>query len=207
MFEGLQRLLTQGYFTQSKTQNETEILFQRTSDSLTAFITEMAIFDKVLVTTRKDAYEAYKKYCDILGLYAVSEQIFTAKMKSTPKLSVTTVSHPSKLRAWRGIGFKTIDDDGKVSKVSEVSLLEAFTPAISEQSQNIERVNGDTSDTSDTANSQKSALGDKIRYCSVECKNFDKPSCEAPNWQSLNKLSEIPLKCPGYSYVGAGEDS
>ena len=48
----------------------------------------------------------------------------------------------------------------------------------------------------------------KNRYCSEECVNFDKPTCSAPNWQSLNKVSEIPLKCPGYSYIGAPvEDS
>jgi hypothetical protein len=44
------------------------------------------------------------------------------------------------------------------------------------------------------------------RYCSVECVNFDKPSCTAPNWGDLNKLSEIPLRCPGYSYIGAPEE-
>jgi len=42
---------------------------------------------------------------------------------------------------------------------------------------------------------------EKTRFCSEECKNFDKPSCQAPNWQSLNKKSEIPLGCPGYAYI------
>lgn len=154
MIEGKKRLLERGYFKQSKSQKQIEILFQRSSDSLTAFITEMAIIDKNLVTTRAAAFESYKNYCDVLGLYAVSEQKFTAKLKEMPKISPTTVNHPSKLRAWRGIGFNEITDDGdiKVSKVSEVSQKGLTTYQNIEQSSKIERVTSDTSDTSDTTN-------------------------------------------------------
>ena len=206
MLAGLKRLLEQGHFTQGKTQKETEILFQRSSDSLTAFITEMAIFNKILVTTRTDAYAVYKNYCDVLGLYAVNEQIFTSKLKETAHVTVTTVSHPSKLRAWKGIGFKLIDDDGKVSAVSEVSLS-ILSPIYQSYLKDGERVNSDTTDTSDTFNLQKSALGDnKNRYCSDECVNFDKPSCAADVWQSLNKESVVPLGCSSFKAACAGED-
>ena len=176
MLEGLNRLLSQGHFTQGKTQKETEILFQRTSDSLTAFITEMAIFDKILTTTRKDAYEAYKNYCDVLGLYAVNEQLFTAKLKQTPHVTVTTVSHPSKLRAWKGIGFKLMDDDGKVSAVSEVSpliLSPIYQSHLKEGEKDGERVNGDTVDTSDTLSPENSALGESEVTEKYEQKNLE----------------------------------
>jgi hypothetical protein len=49
--------------------------------------------------------------------------------------------------------------------------------------------------------------GTKKRYCSVECVNFDKPSCSANNWQSLNQKSEIPFKCQGYKSPNPGEVS
>ena len=55
-------------------------------------------------------------------------------------------------------------------------------------------------------NSEVGTEGTK-RFCSVECVNFDKPSCSVNNWQSLNKLSEIPLKCSGYKQAQTGEDS
>jgi phage/plasmid-associated DNA primase len=44
MLEGLQRLLSQGYFTESKSQEETEIAFERASDTISAFLKEMAVF-------------------------------------------------------------------------------------------------------------------------------------------------------------------
>ena len=53
MLEGLKRLLTQGYFTESRTQNETELEYEKASDSISAFLTEMGIFDKNLVTTQE----------------------------------------------------------------------------------------------------------------------------------------------------------
>ena len=46
----------------------------------------------------------------------------------------------------------------------------------------------------------------KPRYCSIECVNFDKPSCTAPKWGDLNKQSLVPLKCPGYSSPNPGAD-
>ena len=55
-------------------------------------------------------------------------------------------------------------------------------------------------------NKSLGTVGTEIkRYCSVECVNYDKPSCTANNWQSLNKQSEIPLKCSSYRQAQAGE--
>ena len=161
-------------------------MFQRSSDSLTAFLTEMAIFDKTSIATRTAAYECYKNYCDVLGLFAVSEQKFTGRLKETPKVSPTTVSTPSRLRAWRGIVFKTIDDDGVVSvpQVSQVSDLGMFTPAESHNSKNIQEENSDTSDTSDTTKQlkvvvEKSSLKHKEVTCG-DCGKFQLPSCSYP---------------------------
>jgi hypothetical protein len=46
---------------------------------------------------------------------------------------------------------------------------------------------------------------EKKRFCYVECVNFDKPSCAAKNWGSLNRESEVPMKCCGYTQANAGE--
>jgi P4 family phage/plasmid primase-like protien len=116
MLEGLQRLLTQGYFTESKTQQETEAEFLRASDTISSFITELCIFDKNSYTTRNDAFEAYKNYCDILGLDAENEKKFTSRLKETPKISVGFIRKPKQERVWKGLALKKIDDDGKIDQ-------------------------------------------------------------------------------------------
>ena len=163
--EGLQRLLIQGHFTQGKTQKETEILFQRASDSISAFKTEMFIFDKALTTTRSQAFDAYKEYCDVYGLDAENEKKFTQALKETAKVSITTVSKPSRLRAWKGFGLQILNEDAIVSDVSDVSLV----PYCNNSEKSLEESGGvlarDTSDTSDTQNQlnqdfKNSALGE-----------------------------------------------
>jgi putative DNA primase/helicase len=201
MLEGLQRLLSQGYFTESKNQHETEILFQRASNTINAFLTEIGVFNKNLVTTRSEAFESYKNYCDIFGLEAENEKKFTATLKETPRINSTTVSQPKRERAWKGLGLKKLSEDGTVTAVTDVTAnKQSILPGVFESSsKKIERVNSHFPVTSVTRDT-----GQK-RYCSAECKNYDRPSCTAHNWQSLNQQSEIPLKCPGYSYVGVEE--
>jgi P4 family phage/plasmid primase-like protien len=115
MLQGLKRLLTQGMFTESKTQQETEAEYLRASDPIGAFLTEMCHYDKNLVTTRTDALESYQNYCDILGLEAENEKKFTQRLKDTPKIKVGFVRIPKQERAWKGFGLKFIDDDGKIT--------------------------------------------------------------------------------------------
>jgi P4 family phage/plasmid primase-like protien len=178
MLEGLQRLLSQGHFTQSKTQAETEILYQRASDSITAFKSEMMIFDKMLVTTRTDAFDAYKDYCDFYGLDAENEKKFTQALKETPKVSMTTTSKPTRLRAWKGFGVKILDSaeedvnaekpkeeqktlDVPAKNVSDVSHVSRAntSPDLKNKLPKIEQYSGhDTSDTSDTQ--KKETCGD-----------------------------------------------
>lgn len=119
MLTGLKRLLEQGYFTESKTQQETEAEFLRASDTIGAFLTELGIFDKNLVTTRSKAFEAYKNYCDVLGLEAENEKKFTARLKETPRISVTSVKKPKQERAWKGVSFKEITDEGTIKTNTE----------------------------------------------------------------------------------------
>jgi P4 family phage/plasmid primase-like protien len=210
MLEGLQRLIEQNGFTKSKTQEQTEIEFQRTSDPVSAFTKEMGIFQKNLATTRATALDAYAKYCDDIGvgLEKNYQSHFTQGMQSLkPKVKDGWVYKPKKERAWLGFGLKdaeTLDMEQQEQPEHQKTLMNI------ENDSNILENKKAVLTVPTVPNTEKSALGEsqfyKNRYCSEECANFDKPSCSAPNWQSLNKKSELPLKCPSYKYVGAGEE-
>jgi P4 family phage/plasmid primase-like protien len=109
MLEGLQRLLSQGYFTESKSQQETEIAFQRASDTIGAFLAELAIYNKNFATPRADALEAYQNYCEVYGLEPENDKVFTQRLEDTHKISKGKVNGE---RAWRGISFKKLSEDG-----------------------------------------------------------------------------------------------
>jgi P4 family phage/plasmid primase-like protien len=210
MLDGLQRLIEQNGFTKSKTQEQTEIEFQRTSDPVSAFTKEMGIFQKNLATTRATALDAYAKYCDDIGvgLEKNYQSHFTQGMQSLkPKVKDGWVYKPKKERAWLGFGLKdaeTLDMEQQEQPEHQKTLMNI------ENDSNILENKKAVLTVPTVPNTEKSALGEsqfyKNRYCSEECANFDKPSCSAPNWQSLNKKSELPLKCPSYKYVGAGEE-
>lgn len=180
MLQGLRRLLSQGVFTESKSQEETEIEFQRASDTISAFIKEMVILSKNLVTIRSDAYEAYKNYCDMFGLEAENDKKFTQRLKETPKIKVTTTTAKgSRLRAWQGLGLKKLNDDGTVSDVSDVSLQMILSPQHNFQDQKIEESSKHhSSDTGDTANER--VCGQCDLWHKGGCCFPGDPSCVAP---------------------------
>jgi P4 family phage/plasmid primase-like protien len=120
MLKGLQRLFSQGYFTESKTQQETETEFLRHSDTISAFITEQGTFDKNFVTLRSEAIESYKTYCDFYGLECESEKKFTQRLKDTPKIGVCQVRSE---RAWKGISFKKLEDDKEPGEAETQTTL------------------------------------------------------------------------------------
>lgn len=109
--EGLHRLLSNGVFTESKTQEETEIEFQRASDTPNAFIAEMGIIDRNLVTTRSDARRFYEEYCDANGLDLSTKSEFTKAMQGlAPKVKDgSTRISGKKERAWLGFGVKDLE--------------------------------------------------------------------------------------------------
>jgi P4 family phage/plasmid primase-like protien len=196
MIEGLKRLLSQGHFSESKTQLETEIEFQRASDTIGAFLTELGIIDRNMVTTRTDAYEAYKNYCDVMGLDLENEKRFAARLKETAKISVATISKPKRERAWKGLGLKNLNDDGSVTIVTDVTDTTLPTVLMSATKLKGEGV---TAVTSVTTYSK--------RYCNDECRNFCTQFCSAPNPFGRSDNAEIPLKCPGYKYVNDNEEA
>ena len=116
MLTGLQRLLTNGCFTESKTQVETQILFMRNSDPINAFIKEMVVYGTNFVITRTDLYDNYKEYCEIFGLEVESNRKFTQVIKQTKGVSEYRIRNE---RAWRAITCKKISDDGQICDVVE----------------------------------------------------------------------------------------
>lgn len=130
MLQGLKRLLEQGYFTESKTQQETEKEFLRASDSIGAFLAELCFFNRNMMSTRSDTFDAYKNYCDVLGLDGEGEQKFTARLKDTPKVSIGFVNKPRKERAWKGLGLNGIDDEGKIIQDNN-NILDTHFPVVS----------------------------------------------------------------------------
>jgi hypothetical protein len=99
------------------------------------------IFSKNLVTTRSDAFEAYKNYCDVFGLEAENDKKFTQRLKETPKIEVaTTTAKGKRERAWKGLGLKQLNENGTVSVVTDVTLPMVLLPQTNcEENQNIGR--------------------------------------------------------------------
>jgi P4 family phage/plasmid primase-like protien len=125
MFEGLQRLLIQGQFTESKSQQETEIAFQRASDTIGAFFTEMAIYGKNFATTRKEALVAYEDYCETYNLDAENAKAFTQRLEDNHKISRGKVDGD---RAWRGVSFKKLKEEE--TDGTDGTLLHDYTPQL-----------------------------------------------------------------------------
>jgi hypothetical protein len=99
----------------------------RASDTVGSFLAEMAIFDKTRVTTRSEALDSYKNYCDVLGLDAENDKKFTERLKNTPKISVGLVKKPKQERAWRGLGLKILNDEGKITQIETLLTNQLIT--------------------------------------------------------------------------------
>jgi len=104
---GLHRLISQNGFTQTKTQKETEIEFNRVSNPPDAFIMERGVICKTLVTTRAANLEAYQEYCEGIGVIADAKALTQAMNKLAPKVKDGWINKPKKERVWLGFGLKS----------------------------------------------------------------------------------------------------
>jgi putative DNA primase/helicase len=211
MLDGLHHLLTQGYFTESKTQEETEIQFLRASDPYDAFIKEQAIFNKISYISRVKAFEMFKDYCDFIGITLEKNALdnFTRILRQTKGVQDSSKRiDGKKQRVWIGIDFKPIPDN---ESGTDGTVNTLFNP-----SENLEKFQNNkegqttvlTVPSVPEAEAKKSALGEsKKRYCSSECKNFRQAECPSDNYGYRPTDAEIPLRCPGYEQAQAGEDS
>lgn len=125
MLEGLARLLKNRKFTNTKSQRETQIEFQRNSDTIGAFIQECIVPKSDSVITRKQLYMHYKSYCETHDIPIEREEAFTRRIKAIPRVTECRVG-VNRERAWRGIQVnKDEQEDGlnETSETSETSLL------------------------------------------------------------------------------------
>ena len=220
MLAGLQRLLSQCHFTQSKSQKETEILFERTSDTVGSFQKEMGMYSKEFVITRTKAYEAYADYCEAIGVIPESKPDFTQQMQRlAPKVKDGyTREDGKKVRAWIGIVFKILDglnlnglpqtpqtqqalqtpQDSRKS-VHLDHLDQHFTPmSFGEKNEKVVQVKEDELNEPNELNSVECS---EKRYCFDDCKCFRTEKCTAPNPLERSKDAELPLNCPRHKWI------
>ena len=183
--EGLQRLLINGVFTESKSQEQTEIEFQRVTDTPSAFQKEMGIIDKNLVTTRITALESYTEYCDAIGVEPVGKSEFTKAMQSlAPKVKDGwTRIAGKKERAWLGFGLRQIDNLEQLPQMEHQITLDG-----NEQAENlIEYKKGvPTVPTVPTAK---------------DCANFHLPSCECQSFDCIAPTYPCPGSCKSFKPI------
>jgi hypothetical protein len=53
-----------------------------------------------------------------------NDKKFTQRLKATPKVTVTLVRKPKQERAWKGLGLKTLDDEGKITLAVTLDTLD-----------------------------------------------------------------------------------
>lgn len=210
--EGLHtKLFTQGYFSVSKTQLETEIMFNRVTDNISAFISEMVIIDKNVITPRTVAVNTYLEYCEEIGVEPRKASELTQGLQRIPKVKDGWINTPTKARAWIGLGLRTEilphlpqlpqqnilsifenpknkeNKKGVVSVVAVVNPKEEQLKVVTEENglRRVE-VNPDTF---------------KAPICSEVCQSYGKPSCP---WfiQKIPNDFVKPLRCHGYVKVG-----
>jgi putative DNA primase/helicase len=201
MLDGLQKLLAQGYFTESKSQHETEIEFQRVSDTIGAFIAEMVIFGKNLVTTRSDAFEAYKRYCDFIGATNESDKAFTNRLKNTPKIKPGGTRIKGQYeRAWLGIALKPIPEDF-ATDATDATVLAYNIPL-----ENFGKSKKEVGEGKHVATVASVSTNDGTpQFCALVCANYHNKGeygCSHPNPMGLNEKTLKPLRCLGFKPIG-----
>jgi putative DNA primase/helicase len=187
MLQGLKRLLEQGYFTESKTQQETEAAFLRASDTIGAFLKEMVVYDKTKVTTRGEAFESYKNYCEVLGLDSENDKKFTQRLKEEKRISPYLVRKPKQERAWKGIELKEITDDG--------DILEPI-----QQKSDGQTVLGDKNDTDDTLDTRSHP-----QTIVSESKKYKGEYTRVSDVSSVSSSNEVDDKTLHFCRLPAGE--
>ena len=203
MIAGLRRLLEQGQFSTSRTQEQTEIEFLRASDSITAFINQCATFEKHLYTTRPDAKIAYEAYCDFYGLEADNEKKFTSKLKDHPKIKNTSKRiEGTKQRVWDGVSFKILSEESTDEEQRTLDCMDTGTGGTAGtgvgnslvfSNEKKEKYIVPVPSVPCVPNS--AVLKD--RFCGFDCGNYDKIHCPLFT-NKIPKDTPLPLKCYGY---------
>lgn len=196
MLEGLHRLLSNGDFTRSKTQEDTKIQFKRVSDSVGAFIDEDCTFGQNLVTTRSEAYDHYKEYCDLLGAPVENDRIFTQRVKNTPRIKQGFVRVGGKLeRAWLGVGIKPISESATDATLATDSSLLDNLPI--EKIGKVKECVADVANVAKPSITTEKTISQPDRTCG-NCLNHWKPSCEKDNFGMILPTATYAGTCKAF---------
>jgi phage/plasmid-associated DNA primase len=160
MLKGLHRLLSQGVFTESKSQKETMLEFQRVSDSISAFLTEQCIIGSNKTVARSIAFDCYKEYCDMIGTQPENDKTFTQRLKNTPKIKTGWVWIQGKHeRAWKGFSVNPIQEENDTLDTADT--LATYPVELEDSSNNRGSGEGVSSVTS-VSNSKETVFSDGV---------------------------------------------
>jgi P4 family phage/plasmid primase-like protien len=106
---GLQRLFTEGKFTEPQAVKAALEEYRRDNDTVASFVAEHAVEEANATTLKKKFYQNYRKWCETQGLpHETQKQLKTSLRHLFPKLDEL---RPRSGRApWHWVGFKLIED-------------------------------------------------------------------------------------------------
>jgi len=112
--EGLQRLLSNGDFSYSKTPEQVKVLMQMSCNPIFAFVFDAVKKDPNAWTSKKETYLAYAKYCEANQLSIMTQQKFS---RNFVRYFVAEETEHNKVKGWQGVVIN------KQYKVSEEDLI------------------------------------------------------------------------------------
>jgi len=119
MLQGLQRLIANGHFTTSKTQQEKVLELKKVSDPFAAFVQEQCEFKQELQMAKAEMYRIFKDYCESIGVEPLTEKAFTQKMSKQPRVKqLSTRVFGKAERIWRGISAKPLQDEPETQQTN-----------------------------------------------------------------------------------------
>jgi len=129
MIEGLQRLVKNNGFTETKSSKETKIEFQKLSDSTGAFLNERCEHFKKGIYIKKELYEIYKEYCDSEELDCDISSVFAKTLNDTPWIKSRRMRIEKKLEhVWMGLKVKASSEDEEEKENKGQQKLGAVPP-------------------------------------------------------------------------------
>jgi len=125
--EGLQRLLLNGKFSKSKSQQEIENKWIRATDSLASFIRDRIETEAGSIITKEEFYNQYLDYCDAEGMKVEAKNSVGSRLPTLiPGVQSAKARVGGKsVRVWRGIKFKEETEEDRT--ISETHKLPAWT--------------------------------------------------------------------------------
>lgn len=134
--EGLERLLTNGCFSDGLTTDEIREDFIRKSNPPAAFCMDCLVEEPGEETPKRELHQAYLRYCETLKLPTVSENVFSRDHITHHLKNISSVRigpKGNRVTAWRGARFKKEEEI-----VGDIGLVSGIQSAIPDTDENRE---------------------------------------------------------------------